>query len=66
MGPREPVEVRYVVGDDEAMVTYVYDRELLCGGCSAPTNEALPRGKGATAVFDARTHELREFRCCGP
>jgi hypothetical protein len=41
-------------------VVWLFDRVVICGACSAPSNASLPRGRVIRVSFDRSTHAVRE------
>ena len=50
----------YLIGyPSKIAVVWVFDRVVVCGACSAPTNASLPRGRVIRLSYDRRTHAVR-------
>lgn len=55
----EPSHVYYLEYPKKVAVVFEFSRVVICGGCSAPSNAMLPRGKMIRVTFDRRTHIAR-------
>src|ERR1700730_11688031 len=50
----------YLIGyPNKIAVIWVFDRVVVCGACSAPSNASLPRGRVSRLSYDRRTHAVR-------
>lgn len=54
-----PVHTYLIPYPRKIAVVWVFDRVVICGGCSAPSNASLPRGKVIRVSFDRITHAVR-------
>lgn len=55
-----PVRTYLLPYPKKIAVVWVFDRVVVCGACSAPSNDSLPRGKVIRVSFDRHTHKVRE------
>lgn len=53
-----PVRTYLVSYPRKIAVVFEFDRVVICGGCSAPSNASLPRGRLIRISFDRRTHAV--------
>ena len=58
-GGARPVHTYLIGYPTKIAVVWVFDRVVVCGACSAPTNASLPRGRVIRLSYDRRTHTLR-------
>ena len=54
----KPRHVVYISYPRKIAVVFEFDRVVICGACSAPSNASLPRGRVIRVSFDRRTHWL--------
>ena len=58
-GDARPVHTYLVPYPRKIAVVWMFDRVVVCGACSAPSNASLPRGRVIRVSFDGRTHVVR-------
>lgn len=54
-----PVKTYLISYPRKIAVVFEFDRVVICGLCSAPSNASLPRGHLIRISFDRRTHAVR-------
>jgi hypothetical protein len=59
LGGARPVHTYLIPYPRKIAVVWVFDRVVICGMCSAPSNASLPRGRAIRVSYDRRTHLLR-------
>jgi hypothetical protein len=57
-GGAAPVRVDLIPYPKKIAVVFEFDRVVVCGACSAPSNASLPRGRIVRVSFDRSTHRL--------
>jgi hypothetical protein len=55
-GGARPVRIEELWYPRKVAVVWTFDRVVVCGACSAPSNASLPRGRVIRMSFDRRTH----------
>jgi hypothetical protein len=55
-GDAKPVRTWYAFYPRKIGVTFVFNRVVTCGACSAPSSASLPRGRAIRLNYDRRTH----------
>ncbi len=55
-GDARPRRVDYIWYPEKIAVVFEFDRVVVCGACSAPSNALLPRGRVIRLSFDRSTH----------
>lgn len=58
-GGARPVHTQLIPYPQKIAVVWSFDRVVICGLCSAPSNALLPRGRVIRVSYDRRTHLLR-------
>jgi hypothetical protein len=58
-GGARPVQTRLIAYPKKIAVVWMFDRVVICGMCSAPSNASLPRGRVIRVSYDRHTHVLR-------
>jgi len=58
-GGAQPVHTHLIPYAKKIAVVWVFDRVVICGACSAPSNASLPRGRVIRVSYDRNTHLLR-------
>lgn len=58
-GGARPVHTYLIGYPNKIAVVWTFDRVVICGACSAPSNASLPRGRVIRLSFDRRTHAVR-------
>jgi hypothetical protein len=58
-GGAQPVRAYLIGYPNKIAVVWVFDRVVICGACSAPSNASLPRGRVIRLSYDRRTHTVR-------
>jgi len=58
-GGARPVRTYLIGYPRKIAVVWVFDRVVICGACSAPSNASLPRGRVIRLSYDRRTHAVR-------
>lgn len=58
-GGARPVHTQLIPYPKKIAVVWVFDRVVICGMCSAPSNASLPRGRVIRVSYDRHTHALR-------
>jgi hypothetical protein len=58
-GGARPVHTQLLPYPKKIAVVWSFDRVVICGMCSAPSNASLPRGRVIRVSYDRRTHVLR-------
>jgi hypothetical protein len=58
-GGARPVRTYLIGYPNKIAVVWVFDRVVICGACSAPSNASLPRGRVIRLSYDRRTHTIR-------
>jgi hypothetical protein len=58
-GGARPVQTRPIAYPQKIAVVWMFDRVVICGMCSAPSNASLPRGRVIRVSYDRNTHVLR-------
>jgi hypothetical protein len=58
-GGAQPVRTYLIGYPNKIAVVWVFDRVVVCGACSAPSNASLPRGRVIRLSYDRRTHAVR-------
>lgn len=58
-GGARPVHTHLIGYPNKIAVVWTFDRVVICGACSAPSNASLPRGRVIRLSFDRRTHAVR-------
>jgi len=60
-----PIHTYLIPYPKKIAVVWVFDRVVICGACSAPSNASLPQGKVIRVSFDLRTHAILDaYRFC--
>ena len=59
LGGAKPVRTYLISYPRKIAVVFEFDRVVICGACSAPSNASLPRGRLIRISFDRRTHTVR-------
>jgi hypothetical protein len=57
-GGARPVHTVYISYPRKIAVVFEFNKVVICGACSAPTNASLPRGRVIRVSYDRKTHEL--------
>lgn len=57
-GGARPVRTFRIPYPHKIAVVFVFNRVVICGICSAPSNDRVPRGQTVRVSFDRSTHEL--------
>ena len=55
-GGARPIHTWYTSYPRKIAVTFVFNRVVVCGACSAPSNASLPRGRVIRVSYDRQTH----------
>jgi hypothetical protein len=55
-GGARPTHTWYASYPRKIAVTFVFNRVIVCGACSAPSNASLPRGRVIRVSYDRQTH----------
>ena len=55
-GGARPTRTDYIWYPRKVAVIWEFGRVVVCGGCSAPSNASLPRGRAVRVRYDLRTH----------
>jgi hypothetical protein len=55
-GGARPVHTVYIPYPRKIAVVFEFDRVVICGACSAPSNASLPRGRVIRVSYDRTTH----------
>lgn len=64
-GGAQPVAVFHIAYPHKIAVVFEFQRVVICGACSAPSNAQLPRGRVVRVSFERATHRLTgAFRFC--
>jgi hypothetical protein len=58
-GGAHPVETYLIGYPNKIAVVWAFDRVVICGACSAPSNALLPHGRVIRLSFDRGTHAVR-------
>jgi hypothetical protein len=58
-GGARPVHTQLIPYPKKIAVVWVFDRVVICGMCSAPSNASLPHGRAIRVSYDRHTHALR-------
>jgi hypothetical protein len=58
-GGARPVHTQLIPYAKKIAVVWVFDRVVICGACSAPSNASLPRGRVIRVSYDRSTHLFR-------
>jgi hypothetical protein len=58
-GGAHPIRTYLIGYPNKIAVVWVFDRVVVCGACSAPSNASLPRGRVIRLSYDRRTHAVR-------
>lgn len=58
-GGARPIDTYLIGYPNKIAVVWTFDRAVICGACSAPSNASLPRGRVIRLSFDRRTHAVR-------
>jgi hypothetical protein len=58
-GGAHPVRTYLIGYPNKIAVVWVFERVVVCGACSAPSNASLPRGRVIRLSYDRRTHVVR-------
>jgi hypothetical protein len=58
-GGARPVHTQLIPYAKKIAVVWIFDRVVICGACSAPSNASLPRGRVIRLSYDRHTHLLR-------
>lgn len=57
-GGARPMRTVTIAYPRKIAVVFAFDRVVICGACSAPSNASLPRGRVIRVSFDRSTHQL--------
>jgi hypothetical protein len=57
-GGAKPIHTYSISYPRKIAVIFAFNHVVLCGGCSAPTNASIPRGRVIRVSFDRATHRL--------
>jgi hypothetical protein len=64
-GGARPIRTWYASYPHKIAVTFVFNRVVICGACSAPSNANLPRGRAIRVSYNRQTHkESGAMRFC--
>jgi len=55
-GGARPSHTWYASYPRKIAVIFMFDRVVVCGACSAPSNASLPRGRAIRVSYDRQTH----------
>lgn len=55
-GGARPVHTQLISYAKKVAVVWTFDRVVVCGACSAPSNASLPRGRVIRVSYDRHTH----------
>jgi len=55
-GGARPIRTDYIWYPRKVAVIWEFGRVVVCGGCSAPSNASLPRGRAVRVSYDLNTH----------
>ena len=58
LGGARPVKTYLIPYPRKIAVVFEFDRVVICGTCSAPSNASLPRGRLVRVSFDRSTHTV--------
>jgi len=57
-GGARPVHTVYISYPRKIAVIFEFNKVVICGACSAPSNASLPRGRVIRVSYDRKTHRL--------
>ena len=55
-GGAKPQQIEYISYPKKISAVFEFSHVVVCGGCSAPSNASLPRGRVIRVSFDRSTH----------
>jgi len=57
-GGARPVRTVYISYPRKIAVVFEFNKVVICGACSAPSNASLPRGRVIRVSYERKTHQL--------
>jgi hypothetical protein len=57
-GGAKPTHFYYIPYPRKIAVIFEFNRVVICGACSAPSNASLPRGRLIRVSYDRQTHRM--------